>query len=129
MLSWSLRRFVERKDMTMKAFLPNLVAMPSVQWADVPDAVAAPHEAVIAVEAYSINRGETFLLERPASGWRPGKDVAGVVAQAAADGSGPAAGTRVVAHPPSAGWAERVAVATSQMVSTPWSRRHCRSPG
>src|SRR5262249_26178386 len=52
-------------------------------------------------------------LER--GGWRPGKDVAGVVVRAAADGSGPAAGERVVGHPPGAGWAERVAIRTDAL--------------
>ena len=69
-----------------------------------------PAEAVIRVEAFSVNRGETFLLEKPQAGWRPGKDIAGLVVQGAADGSGPAAGTRVVAHPPAGGWAEYAAV-------------------
>jgi hypothetical protein len=43
-------------------------------------------------------------------GWRPGKDIAGLVVRAAADGSGPAAGQRVVGHPPAAGWAEHACV-------------------
>ncbi|MGD0556374.1 MAG: zinc-binding dehydrogenase [Streptosporangiaceae bacterium] len=46
-------------------------------------------ELLVKVEAFSVNRGETFLLEPdppyPApSGWRPGKDIAGLVVQAAA---------------------------------------------
>ncbi|WP_392671537.1 zinc-binding dehydrogenase [Streptomyces sp. LN785] len=80
-------------------------------------------EAVIAVEAYSVNRGETFQLDgglaRRWDGWRPGKDVAGTVVRAAADGSGPAAGTRVVGHPPAYGWAEQVAVPTADLAELP----------
>jgi NADPH:quinone reductase len=53
-------------------------------------------EALIAVRAFSINRGELDLLRTRTDGWRPGQDVAGVVVEPAADGSGPAAGTRVV---------------------------------
>jgi NADPH:quinone reductase-like Zn-dependent oxidoreductase len=56
----------------------------------------AANEAVVAVEAFSLNRGELLLLERGRR--RPGKDVAGVVVRAAADGSGPAVGERVVGH-------------------------------
>jgi NADPH:quinone reductase-like Zn-dependent oxidoreductase len=48
-------------------------------------------------------------------GWRPGQDVAGVVIVPAADGSGPAKGTRVVAWPEQEGWAEQVAVPTSHL--------------
>ena len=73
----------------------------------------AAGEALVAVEAFSVNRGELLKLER--GGWRPGKDVAGRVIQPAADGSGPAAGTRVVGHPPAGGWAERVAVRTDAL--------------
>lgn len=75
--------------------------------------------ALVAVAAYSVNRGETFLPERRARGWRPGKDVAGVVAAAAPDGSGPPVGTRVVGHAAAGGWAERVAVATSALTELP----------
>jgi NADPH2:quinone reductase len=79
----------------------------------------APGEALVRVEAFSVNRGETFLLEKPPAGWRPGKDVAGLVVQAAADGSGPQAGTRVVGHPPAAGWAEYVSVPAGSLAALP----------
>ena len=85
----------------------------------VDEAAPAAAEAVVAVEAFSVNRGETFLLEDPPAGWRPGKDIAGRVVQAAADGTGPRAGTRVVGHPPSRGWAERVNVSASRLVELP----------
>jgi NADPH:quinone reductase-like Zn-dependent oxidoreductase len=87
----------------------------SVRLAEVDEPRAAPDEAIVEVEAYSVNRGETFLLEHPRDGWRPGKDVAGRVIVAAADGSGPAVGTRVVGHPEAEGWAERVAVPTAAL--------------
>jgi len=105
----------------MKAFIPSRGHDPRglVELADVAELSAAADEVVIEVAAYSVNRGETFLLERPPEGWRPGKDIAGTVLQAAADGSGPAVGARVVAHPPSAGWAERVAVKTTQIACLP----------
>lgn len=77
------------------------------------------NEALVKVEAYSVNRGETFQLETPRPDWRPGKDVAGLVVQAAADGSGPAAGARVVGHPPQGGWAEYVAIPTDALADLP----------
>jgi NADPH2:quinone reductase len=90
-----------------------------VEFADIAQPRPADDEALIRVEAFSVNRGETFLLERPPAGWRPGKDVAGLVVQAAADGSGPTAGTRVVGHPPAAGWAEYATVPTASLASLP----------
>lgn len=95
----------------MKSFVPD--ANGQARMADVGEVSPAAGEAVIAVEAFSVNRGETFLLEDPPAGWRPGKDIAGRVIRAAA------AGTRVVAHPPSHGWAERAAVRASALVELP----------
>ncbi|MET8168539.1 zinc-binding dehydrogenase [Streptomyces sp. NPDC005329] len=61
----------------------------------------------------------TFLLERPGPGLLPGKDIAGLVVQAAADGSGPGIGTRVVGHPAQGGWAEYAAVPTHSLAVLP----------
>jgi NADPH2:quinone reductase len=72
-------------------------------------------EVVVAVEAFSPNRGESFVLERCEPGFRAGKDIAGVVVVAAASGLGPNVGTRVVAHLDHSGWAERVAVPVSRL--------------
>ena len=40
-----------------------------------------PGEALVKVEAFSVNRGEIFQLEHPHPGTRPGKDIAGLVVQ------------------------------------------------
>lgn len=101
----------------MQAMTPR--APRQVALTTVAEPVAAPDQALVTVEAYSVNRGETFLLDSPTEGWRPGKDVAGRVIAAAADGSGPAEGTCVVGHVPHSGWAERVAVATSSLAEVP----------
>ncbi len=101
----------------MRAMTP--AAPRQVAMATVAEPVAGPGQALVEVAAYSVNRGETFLLDAPVDGWRPGKDVAGVVLTAAADGSGPAAGTRVVGHAPHSGWAERVAVPTASLAELP----------
>jgi NADPH:quinone reductase len=74
-----------------------------------------PDEALVAVHAFSLNRGELRLLQVRPEGWRPGQDIAGVVLRAAADGNGPAVGTRVVALCDWEGWAERAAVPTRRM--------------
>ena len=90
-----------------------------VEFADMARPRPRPGEALIKVEAFSVNRGETFLLENPPAGWRPGKDVAGVVVEAPADGAGPPEGSRVVGHPPAAGWAEYAAVPASALAELP----------
>ena len=105
----------------MKAMVAteNAAPAPSIELADVEEPRLRADEALIKVEAYSVNRGETFLLESPPTQWRPGKDVAGLVVQAAADGSGPAVGRRVVGHPSQGGWAEYAAVPTAALAELP----------
>ncbi|TGQ82105.1 oxidoreductase [Mesorhizobium sp. M8A.F.Ca.ET.207.01.1.1] len=76
-------------------------------------------EALVSVHATSLNRGELRLLTIRPNGWRPGQDIVGIVERAAADGSGPAAGTRVAALVDQAGWAERVAVSTDRLAVLP----------
>ena len=77
------------------------------------------NEALVAVHATSLNRGELRLLGIRPDGWIPGQDIVGIVERAAADGSGPAAGARVVALIDEAGWAERVAVPTDRLAVVP----------
>ena len=81
----------------------------------VPDRV----EVVVRVKAISLNRGEVRRAGMAAPGWRPGWDLAGTVERAAADGSGPRAGARVVGLLPEGAWAERVAVPTSALTELP----------
>jgi NADPH:quinone reductase-like Zn-dependent oxidoreductase len=87
----------------------------AVDLVDVPEPEPGPAEAVVETKAVSVNRGELRLLKARDQGWRPGQDVAGIVVERAADGSGPEPGTRVVAWPEQAGWAQRVAVPTSHV--------------
>jgi NADPH:quinone reductase-like Zn-dependent oxidoreductase len=82
---------------------------------DAPDPQPGPDEAVLAVEAFGVNRGELALLARRDRDWRPGQDVAGTVVTAAVDGSGPAVGTRVVGIVDGGGWSERVACPTNRL--------------
>jgi NADPH:quinone reductase-like Zn-dependent oxidoreductase len=105
--------------MSIPAFVPAPDAPARTVLGEAPEPSPAPDEALVAIEAYSLNRGEIFLLDAPRDGWRPGQDVAGRIERAAADGSGPPAGTRVVAHVPSGGWAQRVAAPTNALAPLP----------
>jgi len=82
---------------------------------EVPEPSPAAGEALVAVDAFSVNRGELVLLKSRAAGWQPGQDIAGRILRQAADGSGPPAGARVVALVEGGGWAERVAARTDRM--------------
>jgi NADPH:quinone reductase-like Zn-dependent oxidoreductase len=88
-----------------------------VEMADVAEPEAADGEIIIGVEAFSVNRGELFLLADPRPNWRPGQDVAGTVLQSAQ--GAPPAGTRVVGLADWEGWAEQVAVPASRVAALP----------
>jgi NADPH2:quinone reductase len=85
---------------------------------DVPPPAPAPNEALIAVRAFAVNRGELTLVKRR-DGWQPGQDVAGEVIQQAADGSGPDVGERVAGLAEWHGWAEQAAVPSHRLAVLP----------
>jgi NADPH:quinone reductase-like Zn-dependent oxidoreductase len=103
----------------MKALVNTPKGTAPVALQELPEPQPAPHEALIAVHAFSLNRGELTLMRIRPEGWRPGQDVSGVVLKAAADGSGPKPGTRVVGILDWHGWAERAAVATHRLAALP----------
>lgn len=92
----------------------------SIALADVAEPGPASDQAVIEVAHASANFGELRFAEVLPAGMTLGYDAAGVVLQAAADGSGPAAGERVIAFGPGA-WANRVAFSTDSLAVAPGS--------
>lgn len=105
----------------MKALLPTGDPAKLVAHGEAEQPRPGPGQALVKVEAFSVNRGEVFRLHGalPGVGLLPGKDIAGLVVQAAADGNGPRAGQRVVGHPPGGGWAEYAAVDTDRLAVLP----------
>lgn len=79
----------------------------------------APSQALVRVHAGSLNLGEIRRISTAEAGWRPGWDIAGTVERQAADGSGPAAGSRVVGMVGSGAWAEIVAVPSADLAILP----------
>jgi NADPH:quinone reductase len=99
----------------MQAIVIDPQSPQRVGFLDVAPPMPQAAEALISVKAISLNRGEVVYRLQGAAGTRLGWDLAGVVDRPAADGSGPARGTRVVGLVHSGAWAEQVAVPTNAL--------------
>jgi NADPH:quinone reductase len=90
---------------------------PPLAFQQVAEPQPGPGEALVEVQASSVNRGELALLGSRDDGWRPGQDVSGVVIEPAGDRGGPSAGSRVVALVEGAAWSQRVAVPLERLAT------------
>lgn len=103
----------------MRAVLVDPSAPGHLALTDAPEPAPLSSQALVAVKAISLNLGEVKRARRSAPGTLLGWDVAGEVLEQAADGSGPAAGTRVVGVMNTGAWAERAAIETAWMAPLP----------
>jgi NADPH:quinone reductase len=99
--------------------LALVAAPPTAELREVPDPQPRPGEALVEVRAFSLNRGEVKRLADMSDGELTGWDVAGVVRQAAADGSGPKQGARVIGLMARGAWAQLANVPTDWIAELP----------
>jgi NADPH2:quinone reductase len=103
----------------MLALVADRASPQGLSLREVSDPSRLPNETLVEVRATSLNRGEVRYLDQRSDGEVPGWDVAGIVREPAADGSGPQAGARVVGLRGGGAWAQLAAVPTHQIGELP----------
>ncbi|RBP12856.1 NADPH:quinone reductase-like Zn-dependent oxidoreductase [Roseiarcus fermentans] len=104
----------------MNALIVDPNGRRGLRFGEVAEPTPTAGQALVEVRAISFNWGElSFLHHMHRPGDVPGWDAAGVVVRAAADGSGPAPGTRVTTAGWNGAWAELRAVDAGELAPLP----------
>src|SRR5688572_13347594 len=103
----------------IRAILVNPDVTGKLALGEVETPTPRPNEALVRVHAVSLNRGECNRAQNSAAGLLLGWDIAGLVEQAAADGTGPKEGARVVGVLQTGAWAELIAVPSTNLAVLP----------
>lgn len=103
----------------MRAVMTDPNATPRLTIRDTPQPIPASHQALVRVEAFSLNAGETRTALDADTSYVPGWDFAGVIEKAAPDGSSFKAGTKVFGFVHQGAWAEYVVVSAGQVAEIP----------
>jgi NADPH:quinone reductase-like Zn-dependent oxidoreductase len=104
----------------MRALLVDPSSETGFRLGETADPAPAPHQALVEVKTISLNYGEVSGGYGAEEGKVQGWDAAGVVVKAAADGSGPEVGSRVVTFAfGGGGWAQLRAVDVAELAVLP----------
>jgi NADPH:quinone reductase len=103
----------------MRAVVTDPAGTAPLHLSDAPPPEPGADEALVRVEAISLNAGETRSAMRATSSYVPGWDFAGVVEETAADGSTPPKGTRVFGFVPQGSWAQLLVADARMMAEIP----------
>lgn len=104
---------------TMRAIFADPQAKGHLVLGETPMPAPSPSQALVKVTAVSLNRGEVRRAMAAQERYIPGWDIAGLVEQPAADGTGPRAGARVVGLVNAGAWAEFAAVPANALAELP----------
>ncbi|MCX4093881.1 zinc-binding dehydrogenase [Nocardia sp. alder85J] len=103
----------------MRAIVVDPAAASGVGFAEAPEPEPGPGQVLIDVRHTSLNSAEPFLAGVLEPGTVLGFDATGIVVAAAADGSGPPVGSRVVSYADHGGWARLRAVDSIDVAVVP----------
>ena len=119
-LKYAVETKTQRKKFRMKAYVTAPNEQGHILETEVAEPIQDSNQTLIRVSHFSLNRGELGFAGNGDGGRQIGWDIAGVVEKPAPDGSGPEAGTRVVAFSRAQrGWAELVTIPAFDLAVIP----------